>query len=111
MEAILLSCDAIAVIFAAIASWYSVSLMKTITREKPEIGWWILLPLVVLYAFVDRILVLLAATGVIGSEWNSIAPSIIVAFYIGFAIFIYSLNKVTNEIIDNCEKENGEECP
>jgi hypothetical protein len=100
---LLIGCNIIAVIFAAIASWLSIKLIRTTSRGISKHGWWTILPFVAIYALANRIIILVDSLGYITGFLHEIIPGIIVVFYIGFAIFLYGMNKVTDEIISNCK--------
>lgn len=83
--------DLAVVITAIVTLWYSVRLMLILDHLR-TIGWWMILPIVMLYGVINRFVVLLSAMGYVpySSEFIS---AMILPLWIGLLIYAHGLYK------------------
>ena len=99
MDNLIIICDLVVVVLAIMCGWLSIRLMITTSRGQIKIGWWTLLPFVILFAITNRLLVLSCYIGWLPDWLSDYVPSLMVIFWIGFTVFLWGINKVTEEIV------------
>ncbi len=98
MIRLIIACDAIIIVMAIVATWLSVRLVCIVNRGMARTGWWTILPLVLAFAVVNRVLTLLTIVGVIDDSLGMIPASMLV-FWIGLAVFIRGMVTAAYEIM------------
>ena len=87
------------IIVVIVGTYFSIKLLQKVSRGGLiSMGWWAVLPVVLIYSCILRVVQFLIRLGVIDDPYE-IAPALFLIFYIGLVIFIYGLYKVTCDLI------------
>jgi uncharacterized membrane protein len=98
MIRLVIASDLIIIATAVIATWLSVRLICIVNRGMARTGWWTILPFVLAYAVINRILTLMVLLGWIQDPLD-VLPASMVVFWVGFAVFMYGIVDAAYEIM------------
>ena len=84
------------VITALVTLWYSIHLISAVDHTR-EVGWWTVLPIVILYGVIHRTIVLATTIGFTPCppEWIS---AMILPLWVGLLIFVRGLYGSATEL-------------
>jgi hypothetical protein len=100
-QPVIIILNAITVVLVVISAILTFKLVLAINQGKIAWGWWLALPIIILYALTNRVLTLFVSTGHIYDP-SGIIPAIMVFFWLGLIVFLYGIYKVTVDLIRRC---------
>lgn len=102
MDQLIALFDGIVIILAIFVCYYSIKLVDCLNSGF-KTGWWTLLPLIFIYALINRFIVFLLAIEILPSGWSEAVSSLQIIFWIGAFIFMIGLYRAATKMI--CPKE------
>lgn len=101
MNGLVVFVNVMTVLFAVVSTYLALKLVWVINRGHIAWGWWVILPIVLFYALVNRMLTLCVSIGIMNDPGGYI-PAVMIFFWIGLALFLYGFYRVTVELIERC---------